>query len=668
MNAQKESTSLEEAFIHELISMLSFDSFSDEGKYALYSLTKDQKYEKLSSRRLAKITHVSFSTFNRMRNGDLIIENPGEKDAVKPITDNKRGRPRILTEEDEEHVIDQAKQKRSQAKAVTLKWATQICNDRLSTAGKKVSRFTVRRVLKKKGWRRRKSMRKQGYCLTNYYNNIIRNWKHQMKVFFENHIGCTVHIMDESGIYTNLYPRYTFVSPDDKYANVDAHPDTTKDTVVVTTSSNGNGSLFYVPFRRATRDKKGCSGVGTSEMKQWLIHFLSFAQRGDVLIMDNLMAHHDATIRATLERHGIIVKFFPIRGAAILSPLDNCFFAILKYHLEERFQELIGLSGINLREKKLDIIKEVFDELINKHVGLSYFRHCGHDKMSLELGNQCNTIHAQIPFVEDEDNENEDYEEDQNQFSFAEPKSIDFPRVITKNIALPFAKVLLGFLYVNKSYRAAIENSTDPLMKRLSLAFKNADNQKTFSANTFFSSDTADLHTLKDYISYIHTVTNNILHITNVETSSEDIKEYLSITDDELMGCLISKNIVAQCPDLITIFIDKNGETNPDFKFKENIFCVSDNGRVFYELIGFIGYKDNDSTYITVSKLSENKWIKMDRSWEFFDKNNLQDYYIDIGFGHGIVLFYKRVIDGRTAILLDILNSNEDSDRALDER
>ena len=173
MNAQKESTSLEEAFIHELISMLSFDSFSDEGKYALYSLTKDQKYEKLSSRRLAKITHVSFSTFNRMRNGDLIIENPGEKDAVKPITDNKRGRPRILTEEDEEHVIDQAKQKRSQAKAVTLKWATQICNDRLSTAGKKVSRFTVRRVLKKKGWRRRKSMRKQGYCLTNYYNNII---------------------------------------------------------------------------------------------------------------------------------------------------------------------------------------------------------------------------------------------------------------------------------------------------------------------------------------------------------------------------------------------------------------------------------------------------------------------------------------------------------------
>ena len=127
-----------------------------------------------------------------------------------------------------------------------------------------------------------------------------------MKEFFNDHAGCVVHIMDESGIHTNLFPRYTFVIPDDKQAHVDAHQDTTKDTIVVTLSSNCNGSLFHVPFRRETRDKKGCSGI--NEMKLSVKHFLSFAQRGDILIMDNLMAHHEASILATLELRGIIVS------------------------------------------------------------------------------------------------------------------------------------------------------------------------------------------------------------------------------------------------------------------------------------------------------------------------------------------------------------------------
>ena len=72
----------------------------------------------------------------------------------------------------------------------------------------------------------------------------------------------------------------------------------------------------------------------------------------DILIMDNLATHHTFSIRQTLKDNGIIVKYFPVRAASHLSPLDNCFFAVLKQHLSEHFCELIGLTGKALKLKK----------------------------------------------------------------------------------------------------------------------------------------------------------------------------------------------------------------------------------------------------------------------------------------------------------------------------
>ena len=309
-------TQLAEQFREAWLSQLSFDCLSDKGKYVLYTTVMDNKFRLLSVRLLEAVTGIGHSTFDRMRNGKLVIEDPAKRKNAESMSEHetnelsakKRGRHRILTPDEENYVILSAEAKRSQSKPVSIKWATELCNRRIISEGKHVSRFTIRRLFKRHGWKRRKSMRKQGYCLTATYHQTIHNWISRMRNFFMSERIGTVHIMDESGIYTNMYPRYTYVQPGDKYANVDTHPDTTKDTVVVTLSSDGRGSLFYVPFRQATQNRKGCSGVGIEEMRQWVVHFLSYAQRGDVLIMDNLMAHHDASIKATLERHGIIVK------------------------------------------------------------------------------------------------------------------------------------------------------------------------------------------------------------------------------------------------------------------------------------------------------------------------------------------------------------------------
>ena len=82
-----------------------------------------------------------------MRNGEIVIEKPCNKEENKPQTEDKRGWPKIFNNEDEDYVIDQANQKISSAKAVTLDWATKICNQKLSTVGEHVSLFYSKKII-----------------------------------------------------------------------------------------------------------------------------------------------------------------------------------------------------------------------------------------------------------------------------------------------------------------------------------------------------------------------------------------------------------------------------------------------------------------------------------------------------------------------------------------
>ena len=334
---------MESAFKAEWGKLMSFNSLTPLAKWHFYQLVTKGAYSKLSTTKIESITYISKSTVSRIRRGEIKVQDPNKEGISDDTEDDhhqpkkKRGRPNKLTEEDQDYIINKARERRSKFMAVSIKWATNELNNILKARGFRVSRFTIRRLFGRRGWRKRKSMRKQSYCLTENYSTIINNWRNRMREIFKKNPTATVHVMDESGVYTNMLPRYTFVESTDKFANVNTHHDTTKDSIIVTISSNGNGDLFYVPFRAATENRKGCSGVGLDEMKKWVAHFLQFANKGDVLLMDNLAAHHHYSIRKTLEDNGIIVKYFPVRGASKLSPLDNCFLQYLNIILGKGF-------------------------------------------------------------------------------------------------------------------------------------------------------------------------------------------------------------------------------------------------------------------------------------------------------------------------------------------
>lgn len=65
-------------------------------------------------------------------------------------------------------------------------------------------------------------------------------------------------------------------------------------------------------------------------MSHYVDHFLGFATRGDLLLMDNLNAHKSPVALEKLRVAGVSVLFFPPYMAYLMSPLDNFIFATIK--------------------------------------------------------------------------------------------------------------------------------------------------------------------------------------------------------------------------------------------------------------------------------------------------------------------------------------------------
>ena len=184
--------------------------------------------------------------------------------------------------------------------------------------------------------------------------------------------------MDESGIHTNLIPRSTYVSPKEKNAYIKSSSDTTKDTIVVTISGNGNGFLFYVPQRDSIKELNGCSCVGNTEFNAWVKEFVQYASPGDVLLLDNLASHDNPAAMSYLKTNSINVLPFPVRCADELSVLDNSFFSEYKDAPAKIFDALIFLKGEELRVKKRELIYEVFYSILRKGSQINYFLLCGY--------------------------------------------------------------------------------------------------------------------------------------------------------------------------------------------------------------------------------------------------------------------------------------------------
>lgn len=115
--------------------------------------------------------------------------------------------------------------------------------------------------------------------------------------------------------------------------------------------------------------KKGVSGMNSSILLKWAMHFTTMAKSGDLLIWDNLGSHSDAFVIGLLTSKGINIEFIPARCADRLSILDYSWFSLFKRELECHIYNSI--------EEKKEIIYRVFYSLLGNKV-TCFFRKIGY--------------------------------------------------------------------------------------------------------------------------------------------------------------------------------------------------------------------------------------------------------------------------------------------------
>ena len=249
---------------------------------------------------------------------------------------------------------------------------------------------TVSRIFKNNGWSRRKSQQRNPMSDPHDKDDKIENFKKKLKDLIEDSKkpGKTpikrknVHMMDETGLFSDSIPPYTWTFHEDTQAYVCSSGIKRRDTLVATITANGKGFATFIKHRnqktKTVKKQKiivdpGCKGMNIVEMKIWINEFKKYASPGDILIMDNLSSHHNKDVINELEQYGIHVLFIPPRCADVLSVLDNCFFAVFK---AKWYEELISAEDVDSKKRRAI---DLFDSLIATNIGKRMYKHCGYD-------------------------------------------------------------------------------------------------------------------------------------------------------------------------------------------------------------------------------------------------------------------------------------------------
>ena len=193
-----------------------------------------------------------------------------------------------------------------------------------------------------------------------------------------------VHMMDETGLYSDSILLYTWTFYDDDQAYVCSSGVKRRDTLVATISGNGKGFATFKRHqnhRTRTRNQTneiidpGVKCMNIIEMKKWIKKFKEYALPGDILIMNNLSSHRNKEVLKELHDYQIHVLFLPARCADVLSVLDNCFFAVFK---AKWYEEIVFGDDIDQKEERAI---SLFDSLIETKIGKRMYHRCGYDSI-----------------------------------------------------------------------------------------------------------------------------------------------------------------------------------------------------------------------------------------------------------------------------------------------
>ena len=584
-------------FLNELTEKITLNDFTEKAREKIRNLLIDPRFIKIKADDIERYINISRASIYRLKSSKCTVnKKPGPKE--------------IINEDVWEKLSEISLNYREKLVAITIRLVEQQFATVLSTyVTKKPSRWTISRAFKKHRWRRKKSQRRHPYYITKQHEQDCKKFVNLMKEILPNFNG-VLHVMDESGVYSNMFPMYTFSSPDEKDPYVKTSSDTTKDTVIVTISSNGKGDLLYVPFRRPTKNDSGCSGVEISEMEQWTQRFINIIGKpGDILIMDNLQAHHNIKFIKAIENAGIRVIFFPVRGASKFSPCDNCFFAVFKMLLGMYFsEELSDLQGNDLRIRKRDLIYMVFHDLIRRWVGIHYFKHCGYDKFGLRLPAEGPTLVPDItvgslpfPF------ENEGFE------SYPPLPAFDpqLPAAIIGKAQSHF-KICMAECFVNSIWKQQINQSEHPIIKIIAGFIIKATTQRSLSVDKL-QAKICEKNTLDKLIDYIQTTLNTQIKVKD-EIDPSNHLSYITIQDStqKTVSETMFNTIVYQQEQII-IRIEKTDSPNQDLRIPES-FTLAQNFHFNVKSIIVKCEAPDQYTFYTAMFSDRSVWAKFDKT------------------------------------------------------
>ena len=616
-------------FLAEWHGYFSFKSLNLKAQLKLRSLLASEEYNKISARALEREIHIGRRTIESLKSK-----------TNEHSTKKKIGRPSKLLPEAINQILNKAHEIRRNSGCVTIKRMTKYTNEHVLQNGVIVKRDTVSRIFKKYKWRRVSTRRRQNYCLTARYYRIINNWKHFIaRVIKSLDKDAVVHVMDETGIVSNMIPSYSYAPHEEKDVGIKSVADTTKDSLILTLSSNGNADAFYVPFIKKSASRNGRAGVGIDEMKAWVAHFLDYARPGDLLIMDNLAAHRNQSIVSTLKAHNLKVVFLPIRSAMHLSPLDNCFFAVLKYRLSYALPEMDEKDKNKMKEMKYNIIKRVIDEMIGESKGLKYFKHCHYDDFGLNIEfphkGMPHTVHARMEF---------DFEKTISASQTASNDSIHEVQVIKQNFIYPgnhnnYSIALTALFKINPTYRTLIKaaNRKHQLISKLD-AILDSSNIKVNISPVF--NEIGEIDSLAKAINFFNHATDNKIEFYNKTRRRVDYETSIEIHDDIPMNNNPFGEIVINTPSCLTVFINETLQRAENFTIKRSMHIVTDDGIASYVLTGII-IKDQNNEYKSISETEKGNWYLYDHGYKNFDFEELIKYDNDIGEGQVVLCFYK---------------------------
>lgn len=374
-----EKNDLKQIFIKDFRNFFTANFLTSKAKEQIKNFITNEKYSKLSLDDKCEIINISRKTLYRYNRKDMSPKAQKERN-------QKKGKTPKLTEDQLREFLSKCRELRDSKVAVSTKLARKLIKQITSISGKPwlPCQSTISNIFRKNGWKRRKSQLRDPMSDPVDKEQKIEKFKKDLKKLIdENHLKRkNVHIMDETGLYSNSIAPYTWTFGDDTQAYVCTTGTKRRDTLVATISANGDGFATFIKHRNQKTKKvgdmkkildPGCKGMNIDEMKKWVEEFKKYASKGDLLIMDNLTSHHNKEVIQELEQSGFNVLFIPPRCADVLSVLDNCFFAVFK---AKWYEELILIENVEDKEKRA---KFLFNQLIACGIGRRMYKKCGYN-------------------------------------------------------------------------------------------------------------------------------------------------------------------------------------------------------------------------------------------------------------------------------------------------